>query len=214
MGISPVGPNSLFGFRCASLLAIGLLSHNCIMPPSRIASPTSSACWGSPEGEFFDNESDTGCGTEDRGDGSGDDTTHEERRKGWLDTLPLNGEAISIRTEVETPDGRFWYEKGYEVDYGDGFFHVAPASAGPGRDGVVAIKHESDLVFRRKAEQLQALRCPYLVPCYAIIDSAPYTDFLFEYMDISLAHVINAPRRPTEQEVLVLVAQVRSRPLL
>ncbi|KAK5069384.1 hypothetical protein LTR51_008634 [Lithohypha guttulata] len=86
------------------------------------------------------------------------------------------------------------YSRGYEVNFGGGFFHMASKKSS-----------ERGLGFLQK---LSSPESQHLVRCLGCFESPPEVYFVFEPMNMSLLQVSNALRLPSEQEIVAIACQL------
>lgn len=102
--------------------------------------------------------------------------------------------------------------RGYEVNFGGGFFHVATRT-GSTHSLVFLQKHGTSPVSER-VNFLKRNDSARFVQCLGCFDASPEVYFAFEPMLVSLLQVSSALRSPSEQELVVIASQVRKLQLL
>jgi hypothetical protein len=127
-----------------------------------------------------------------------------------LPSLPLE---VRDRAAAESLDAipRFessvWsqYTKMHELEMG-GTVNIAEKK-GP-LSGRVLIRRTSNMGLDYKIRLLTQLRRrPYFLETMGVFLSGTVVDIVCEYMDLSLEHILGAPRFPTEKEVAAIVGQ-------
>lgn len=100
------------------------------------------------------------------------------------------------------------YNRKHEVNFGGGWFWVASCKR-PAR-GTVLIQRYGVSDIKSKLALAQKLHGQGLINCAHVFTSTSDVHLVLELMNLSLVQVVTALRFPTEQEILAIVAQVRS----
>jgi len=119
---------------------------------------------------------------------------------------PTADDEINQTTEQRCLPVWSMYDKGFEVDFGDGYFWLASKKESPLE--LVLVRTENQLDGETMSELSQKLQGEYFVKCFHALRSNLVTHLVFEFMNLSLVQITGAPRLPTEQEVLAIIGQV------
>ena len=98
------------------------------------------------------------------------------------------------------------YGRSFDVDFGGGTFHVASAKTS-GKTFVFVQECQATEMDARLAT-IARTQSSHFVKCLGCFVSPRTSHFVFEPMNMSLAHIRKARRFATEQEIVAIVCQV------
>lgn len=161
-------------------------------------------------------------------------TPHVTEEGRDLSSVPASGPSRKRKADKDVPNERFFrslhsasettatgmpqawsrrfvsvwseYSRGYEVNFGGGFFHMASK-----RSSERGLGFLQKLVSTGVSERLAILtraQSQHFVKCLGCFESSPEVYFVFEPMTMSLLQVSNALRLPSEQEIVAIACQV------